>query len=92
MSKEWVDAIVKIGLPGALVVFFVWWSTGKIDRSMSQFYDQHATFAAEHQTLIRDSAQIIGINAEISRTLRAMCVNAAETAEERLRCFSAGEK
>ena len=85
----WVEAALKLGVPGAIAVFLVWRLAAGFDVMAARMADLergHAT-QSEHSLRAEDlSGRTYLVNEKILRVLTADCVNHARTVEERRAC------
>lgn len=84
---EWVQAIVKLGVPSVALIFLVYWLTSSFDKRLDAMEGQHLTIAerAAHAADTNDRGLVI--NERILRVLLADCVNHATTTQNRKDCI-----
>ena len=85
---------VRVGIPSVMAALLVYWLTMKIDAKLENSQDMIRQHAAMSQAAIAsitdrlersDRMQTVVVN-----LLRAGCVNAAKSYDERNRCLAAG--
>lgn len=90
MKAEWVTAIVKLGIPGAIAVFLVWRLAGGFDlinARLQAVESQHATIATVAETTKDLTGRTLMTNERVLWVLQVMCANDAKTSEARERCL-----
>ncbi len=84
---EWLQAIVKLGIPGAALIFLVYWLTVTFDHRLEAMETQHKTMG-EHNSRMEDlSKGAATVNDRVLRVLLASCVNNAKTDNQRRECL-----
>ena len=78
-SPWWVKAARELGVPSLIAIGLVYWMTQVQAPQLSAIEPMHGMLTAH----VDASGKM---NAEILFYLRSICVNFAETAEERTRC------
>lgn len=85
------DLVRVLGVPGAIAIFLVWRLASGFDgiqRQMEETNKQLVNLSANDRVM----ANMIGVSQMLAEqtvwVLRQMCVNAANTPQERVRCMS----
>lgn len=84
---EWVQATVKLGIPGVALIFLVWWITQVMDKKLDAMVLEHSTIsrtAGEMREIEKNGATV---NERILRVLLASCVNGAKSDQARKECL-----
>lgn len=79
-SSTWVKAAYQFGIPSAIAVFLVWAMVTRFDGQLTQVHDD-----LKGHTL--DTAYIIKTLGESKQILLRICINAADTVDERRSCL-----
>lgn len=87
LKKEWADAIIKIGIPGVMAGFLIYWMTGEFSARLKAIEAQHVTMTMTGEF----SKDLIGrslmANERILWVLKVICANEAADREERDNCL-----
>jgi len=87
---EWLNAIVKLGIPGAIAVFLVWRLASGFevfDVRLSAIEAQHAHAAVATEAAKDLAGRSLMTNERVLWVLQVMCANDAKTSEARERCL-----
>lgn len=90
MEKDWLNTIVKLGVPGAIAVFLVWRLAGGFDVINTRLLaveNQHAAIAAQAEATKDLTGRVLMSNERVLWVLQVMCANDAKTPEARERCL-----
>lgn len=87
MFERILEWTVKLGLPSVLVLFFVYWITGNIDRRLEALEKQHADSNSHSQRVEDLMGQTFHSSEKSLLVLRVTCTNAAKTDDARERCL-----
>lgn len=97
LSNEWVQAVIKIGVPGAIAIFLVYRLVGgfdQIDARLRAFETQQDVMVTRQNQIITDAAATKDIAGRTLMTserilwvLQITCANAAATAQDRRDCL-----
>jgi hypothetical protein len=93
MKPEWVSAIVKLGVPGAIAVFLVWRMAAGFevfDVRLAAIEAQHVHASAEMLAAKDLAGRALMTNERVLWVLQVMCANEAKTNDARERCLSDG--
>lgn len=85
--SDWLNAVLRIGAPTALLMFVVFWLTGDFNVRLRAIEEQHGQAAAIALQTKGLTERSLSINERILWTLRIMCANSAKTNTDRDRCL-----
>jgi hypothetical protein len=86
----WVEAALKLGVPGGIAVFLVWRLAGGFDvvnDRLKEIEAQHASIAAHSERVEDLMGNTFHSSERAVMILRVMCANAAKNEESRERCL-----
>ena len=87
---DWLQAILKIGVPGAIAVFLVWRLAGGfdvIDARIKSAEDQHGAMLI-HSARLEEAIQRASLSSDrVLGVLRLICVQNASSASDRRECL-----
>ncbi len=87
---EWVNAILKLGIPGAIAIFLVYRMAQGFDVvavRLGNLEGQQTQVLSEHLRLADLSGRAAMLQEKILNVLRVQCVNAARTDDARRNCL-----
>lgn len=87
---DWVNAILKLGIPGAIAIFLVYRLAQGFDvitLRLGNLEVQQTQVLSEHMRLADLSGRSTMISEKILNVLRVQCVNTARTDEARRDCL-----
>ena len=85
----WVEAVLKLGVPGAIAVFLVWRLAAGFDVLAARMTALEQGHAEQNAHSLRDedmSGRLYLVQEKMLRVLTADCVNHADSAEGRRAC------
>lgn len=98
MKPDWtavVNAIVKLGLPGAIAVFLVW----RLAAGFDLFDVRLRAIESQHTEMLQHSERVEDLmgrsymsSERVLYVLRIMCANEARTPEARRLCLEDGSR
>jgi len=90
MKPDWVNAIVKLGLPGAIAVFLVWRLAAGfdvLDVRLRAVESQHQDIQLQSEAIKDLTGRVLMSNERVLWVLQVMCANEAKTSDARERCL-----
>lgn len=92
MKHEWLNTVIKLGIPGALAVFLVWWMTGEFSVRLRAIEAQHVSMIGHSERVEDLMGRTYMSNERVLFVLRVMCANEAKSAEARRMCLENGTR
>lgn len=91
MDKGLWAGVVKVGVPGALLVFIVIWLVGDFNVRLRAIEEQHSAQVGHSQRVENLVGSVYMSSERLLFVLRTMCVNEARSDEARRRCLESGQ-